>query len=823
MRSLFQDLRYAWRTLSKSPGFAVVAVLTLGLGIGANSTIFSWINSTLLNPIPGASNAGRMVAVTRGGSVDAEHILSYPDYVDLRDHNQSFSGVIATDMTLFYLNGAGKPERVWGTVVSGNYFDVLGVRPVLGRGFTPAEEKKPGGAPVVVISYGFWQSHFGGSQSVIGSTIRLNQNPYSVVGVAPQAFQGNQTGLRSDVWVPLAMIRQLWRSEGGSEGGDDPLLNRAESWLLLYGQLRPGISERQAQEEMTRLMQQIARQYPDSHRGRIDMEISPLWRARFGANYYLYVVLPMLLAIAGAVLLLACANVANLLLVRSVSRRREIAIRLAMGAGRWRLGRQFLVESLMLALAGGILAMLLTTWSAAAFSRFLPPSNLPIFLNVQVDRAVLLATLAISVLTGVAFGILPALRSSKMTAVTVLKEESGSASGGLHKVRLSSGLVVLQLSLSLLLLVCAGLFLRSFNKTQRFDPGFNPDHVLLATFDLFGEGYKPAAGVEFNRQLLAKLEALPGVQSVTLANWVPLGFNFRSTSIQPEDYVAQPHESMETISAIVGPNYMHTMEIPLLAGREFTPQDTDKATRVAVINEALAERYWPRQNPIGKRLRADGQWFSVIGVAQNSSYNDLRSLNEPAQPFVYLPLFQDYDNYETIIHARVSGDPMAMSAAVEKTVHELNADLPVFDVTTLHDRVQVVSTNTRIAGVSVGAFGLLALVLAAVGIYAVIAYTTRQRTREIGIRMAVGAQAGDIRRLVLGQGLRLTITGLALGLAVSLVLTRFLRSLLFGISSTDAFTFTSVALLLCLVALAACYIPARRAMKVDPVIALRHE
>ncbi|HWX56034.1 MAG TPA: FtsX-like permease family protein, partial [Verrucomicrobiae bacterium] len=472
-------------------------------------------------------------------------------------------------------------------------------------------------------------------------------------------------------------------------------------------------------------------------------------------------------------------------------------------------------------LMGGALAMLLTTWTAGVFSKFFPPSNLPIFLNVHADRAVLLAALGIALLTGFLFGILPALRSSGLTPVTVLKEETGSASGGVRKARLSGALVVLQLSLSLLLLVCAGLFIRSFANQQKFDIGFNADHVLLTSYELFPQGYDEVRGREFNRQLLAKLETLPGVESVSLANWIPLGYYFRSDSIQPEGYTAQEHESMVIPNSVVGPNYLHTMQIPLLAGRDFTAQDNEKSQSMVIVNQSLAERYWPGQNAIGKKISAD--WlkdsFTVIGVARNSSYQDL---GDTSQPFFYLPLFQSYTN-GLVIHARVSGDAMTLAPLVEKTVHQLNPSLPVWDVSTLREHVQAVSVNSRIAGTSVGAFGLLSLVLAAVGIYAVIAYTARQRTREIGIRMAIGAQAGDIRRLVLSQGLRLTMMGLVLGLAVSFALTRFLRALLFGVTATDALTFVSVAVLLCVVALAACYIPARRAMKVDPVIALRYE
>ncbi|HEY6304860.1 MAG TPA: ABC transporter permease, partial [Candidatus Angelobacter sp.] len=653
-----------------------------------------------------------------------------------------------------------------------------------------------------------------GRDSAVGQKININHHPYTIVGITPPLFQGAQTGLRSDLWIPLVMQAQL--------ASRDLLAMREADWLVLLGRLRPGVEAQPAQKEMTLLLQHIARDYPDSHRRSNTVMLFPLWRSPLGANGAagLYILLPMLLAIAGVVLLLACANVANLLLVRSVARRRELAIRLSLGAGRWRLVRQLLVESLLLAVAGGAAALLITSWSAGTFVRFVPPSNLPITLEMPVDRSVLLATALLSVITSVVFGILPALRSAKLTPVAVLKEESAGTSGTLNKARLSSGLVVAQLSLSLLLLICAGLFLRSFHNTQRFDPGFNADNVQLATFELFPAGYSEADGAQFERQLLSKLEAMPGVQSVSLATWLPLGFTWSSAIVQPESYVPQAHESMEIGSAVVAPNYLKTMQIPLLAGREFTFQDTDKTQRVVVVNQAFADHYWPQQDAIGKKISiAPYKVFSVIGVARNSNYTQL---HEPPQPFVYLPLFQDY--YPSgVIHARVSGDPMRFAPVIDKVVHELAPDLPLSDVVTLKSRTQVASTLSRIAGTLVGAFGTIALILAAVGIYAVIAYTTRQRTREIGIRMAVGAQQRDIRQLVLGQGLRLTLLGLTIGLAVSLLLTRFLRSLLFGIAATDALTYASVGLLLSFVALAACYIPARRAMKVDPVIALRHE
>ena len=431
----------------------------------------------------------------------------------------------------------------------------------------------------------------------------------------------------------------------------------------------------------------------------------------------------------------------------------------------------------------------------------------------------LLAALVISVITGVVFGVLPAVRASSLDPVTTLKDEAGSASAGRRKARLTSALVVAQLAMSLLLLVSAGLFIRAFRRAQRLDPGFNPNHVLIASYDLFPAGYDRQKGIEFHRQLLAKLKDLPGVQSVSLVDDIPLGLVRDRETVRLEGYEPRPHEAMDIRSATIGPEYLRTMQIPVLAGREFVLQDKDHSQKVAMVNQALVDRYWPHQDAIGKRVWVHGHWSTIVGVAANSDYD---SLNETPRPFLYLPLLQDYTSHP-IIHARVAGDPLAFAPVLEKAFHELNANLPLYDVDSLFARVQVASASARIAGTFVGAFGLLALVLATVGIYGVIAYTTRQRTREIGIRVALGARQADVFRLVVGQGLRLTLVGLFIGLAVSLMLTRFLQSQLFGLAATDSVTFTGVTILLCAVALAATYIPARRASRVDPVIALRKE
>jgi predicted permease len=814
MTSLWQDVRYSLRAIRKTPGFAALAILTLALGIGANTTIFSWINSALLNPVPGLANPSEVVSMTLSKPGDNPFPFTYPDIEAMRDGQQSFTGIAACGFGQLSLSGKSKSERLSGMVASANYFDVLGVRPILGRGFLPIEDQKPGGAPVAVISYRLWQSHFGGAPDIVGQSIEINKHPYTVVGVTPAVFQGSQTGVRTDIWVPIMMQAQV-------NPLGDLLHDHHQFWLLAFGRLKPGVVLQQAQEEMTLRLRPEAKNFPEEHKGHDSVTVYPLWRNPFGLNQFLSTLLPALMSIAGLVLLLACVNVANLMLVRSVGRRREIAIRMSLGASRWPLVRQLMVESMILALAGGAVALLITSWTAGTLMTFLPVTeDIPLSLSIEADRTVLLAALVISMLTGVIFGILPALRSSGIAPVAVLKEDSGT-SGGRSKARLANGLVVAQISLSLLLLVCAGLFIRSFLSAQQINPGFNPHHVLIASYDLFTAGYSDASGVEFDRQLVAKLEALPGMQSVALSDRVPLGFGGGSTSVKPSGYVSQANESMETPVAIITPNYFQTMQIPILKGRDFTLQDTRSSQRAVIVSEAFVNRYWPQQEAVGKQLYSDlpKEWFTVVGVARDIKVS---RLNEKPTPFLYLPLYQVRKS-TLIVNARVAGDPMAFRNTLDKTIHELNADLVVFDVTTLEVREQLSSFGQRVAGTFVGAFGLLALVLAAIGIYGVTAYTTRQRTYEIGLRLALGASKDDVLRLVLGHGLRLTLIGVALGLAASFALTRYLRSMLLGVTSTDALTFSSVAILLCAVALFASFIPAFRAMRVDPMVALRHQ
>jgi predicted permease len=815
MTSFWQDVRYSLRLLAKAPGFTTITVLTLVLGIGANTIIFSWINSTLLNPVPGVTNTGELMTVSLSKDILAPFPLTYPDFAHLRDTTRSFSGLVAFSMpAAVNLTGAGKPERLWGALVSADYFDLLGVKPVLGRGFLPEEDRTPDGAPVTIISHRLWQSQFGASKAILGRHININQHAFTVVGIAPPIFQGTQTGLRLDLWIPVMMVRQILPN-------GDLIHDHHFFWLPALGRLKPGVSREQAEQELTALIEPVVRQYPEEHKGHEAVTLTPLWRGPFGANAFFSGLFLMLMAISGVVLLLTCANVANLLLVRAVSRRRDIAIRLSMGASRWRLLRQLLIESLILSLAGGLIALAVTFWTSGTLSRFVPPLDFPLALAVRPDQTVLLVTLVIAVATGILFGVLPALRATGIQPAAVLKEETKTAAGAPGKAHLTSSLVVAQIALSLLLLVSAGLFIRSFISAQQFNPGFNPDHVLLASYDLFPAGYTEATGIQFDRQLLTRLGALPGVAAVTLGSRVPLGFGGGSTSVKPEGYTGQAHESMETQFVLAGPDYLHTLQIPLVAGRDLNAGDTEKSQPVALVNQSFAARYWPGQNPLGKRIMNDisGKTFIVVGVTRNTAF---ANLNADPDPLLYFPVYQIYRAASTV-HLRVTGDPWALAVAAEKTVHELNADLPLYDVTTLKSRIQLASIATRIAGTFVGAFGLLALALAAVGVYGVISYTTRQRTQELALRLALGAEPVRVFRLVLAQGMRLAAIGISIGLLLSFLLTRFVKAQLLGITSTDALTFSTVSVLLCLVALLACFFPAWRATRVDPIAALRYE
>src|SRR5262252_1967792 len=642
--SLVRDCRFALRVSRKNAGFTAVVVLTLALGIAANTTVLSWISATLLNPIPGVAHTSDLVAVNRGDPGNhATPPFSYPDVRDRGVRSQTFAGLLGYHDDYMSVTGFAMPERIYGALTTANYFDVLGVHPILGRAFLPEEGTPHAGAAVIVIGYAVWQNHFAGDPQIVGKTIQVNRHPYTVIGVAPRDFTGCKTGLRTEMWIPLSMDRDVW----GSNRPD----YRSVVWLNVLGKLRPGITKNQAQAELNLLMQGIVERFPEDHQDRSnEISLDPLWRSPFGINGYLYKILPMLLGLAAVLLLLACANVASLLLVRSVGRRREIAIRLGMGASSKQIIRQFLIESLLLGLLGGTTAIVITVWTSRSLVAFFPPSTLPLTHDAHIDQRVLFATIAVSILAAIISGVLPALRSSSLPVQSVLKEEATSVSLTLHKSRLLSGLVVAQISLSLVLLVCAGLFTRSLQKAQQSDPGFEASHLLLTSYELSPAGYTRATGAAFNRQVLDRLSALPGVESVTLADFSPLSFSIHSDYLQIEGYVPQPHESMEISRAIVGPNYFRTLRTSVISGRDFTEADTLNSQLVAVVNQAFVDRYWPGKNAIGKQVTDGGDRFTVVGVARNAKY---RLLTSPTEPVIYLPIYQSFrPTMDTVLHLR---------------------------------------------------------------------------------------------------------------------------------------------------------------------------
>jgi predicted permease len=823
MQTLIQDLRYGARMLWKQPGFTLIVALTLSLGIGANGVIFSLVNALLLRPLPVEKPEELAAIYTSDFSSGDFGGSSYPDYVDFRDRNRGFASLAAyLPPQPLSLNIDGTNERMFCEIVSGNYFSTLGIKPSLGRGFLPEEDRTPGGRAAAVISYKLWQTRFGGDPAAVGRGVNINGHPFTIVGVGPENFTGMLRGVAVDWWIPAMMVKE-------ASPGSDHLTNRSHRGLLLMGRLKPGVTIEQAQADFNSIAARLYKEWPTHwenirRQGR-SVSLIPESEARLmpGARMPITIFMALLMAVAGLVLLIACANVANLLLARAAARRREIAVRLALGAGRRRLIRQLLTESLMLALFGGGAGLLLAGWGAGLLMAFKPPLPFPIELDLQADWRVFGFMFGVSLLTGIVFGLTPALASSRPDVVASLKDETGADVTGGRTGRLRGSLVVTQVAVSLLLLICAGLFLRSLRNASSIDPGFDADNLLALSMDLQLQGYDETKGRNFTDRLLERARSLPGVVSASMTDELPLrGFGGSRRGVTIEGYTAQPGESTEIYSNLVAPGYFETLRIPLLQGRTFRQQDDASAPGVALVNEAFARRYWPGQQPLGKQIQmGDGRngYTTVIGVVKDGKYS---SLSEEATPFIYFNMEQNFELSPTLV-VRTQGAPLASLAAVRAEVAALDKNLPIYDVKTMRQHLGLALLPARLAGGVLGVFGLVALALAAAGIYGVMAYSVSQRTREIGIRIALGANARDVLRLVARQGMTLVTVGMAIGLAAALALTQLLKSLLFGVSATDPLTFTVIALMLTFVALLACWIPARRATKVDPMVALRRQ
>ncbi|MBT9333358.1 ABC transporter permease [Paracidobacterium acidisoli] len=808
MAGLLQDARFAVRQLRRNPGFTIAATVMLAVAICANSTVFSWINGTMLHPIPGARHTDELVSVMRGAwSTSPTPPLSYLDYRDLRDQNQSLTGLLAYHADWITLTGAGAvPERIFIGNVSANFFDVLGVKPLLGRFFLPEEETRPDAVPYVVLGYSLWKTRYAGDPQIVGKAIEIARHPVTVIGVAPEGFIGAAPGLRDDAWLTLNPL-------GTNEYG---LTHRSLAFLNVLGRLRPRMSREQATQDLETIMRRIVAAYPNDHLGTNTITLDPMWRSPFGANGYMAATLPILLAIAGVVLLLTCANVATLTLVRFVSRRREIAIRQSLGAQRVQLVRQMVLEGVILSAAAGGVALLLTSLTAKTFARFFPASSIPIVLNGTVDQNVVIGIAVLAVLASVLSGVFPAWRSSYVPAAEALRDESSNISGSSHNRRLLSGLVVAQIALSLALLVISGLFLQTLRHLAAGDPGFEQDHVLTVSVGLYTAGYSSEEVDAICHRILDRVSALPTVTVASLTDWMPMSLTRKTDDIYPEGYAPHPHESLDVQHAEVTPRYFETLGVPILEGRDFAQYDNRKAPLVAIVDETAAKRFWPGQDPVGKRLHIGNGVAAVIGVVKNTKHE---FMNERPAPMVYMSYFQR--GFETIVQVRTRGNPEDIAPAVERTIHEIDGRAPVFDVRTMRETTQMATIFAVMQSTFAGILAAIALILATTGIYGVVAYRTAFRTHEIGIRVALGASPGDVQRLVLWQGLSLTAIGLGLGLALSFGLTHFIAAYLYGVGANDPLTVIVVVVLLGAMSLLACYFPARRATRVDPVAAIR--
>ncbi len=815
MESFWQDLRYAARMLGKNPGFAAVVVLSLALGIGANTTAFGWIEAVLRNPLQGVEHGDRMVSietVTQSGeTIDS----SYDDYRDYRDKARSLDGAVAFKDRPLSLGNENSSERVWGLMVSGNYFQFLGLRPAAGRFFSAEEQdEKPNAHPVAVLSSGLWKSRFNSDPKISGKTIKLNRQDFTIVGVAPAEFQGTIVGLSFDIYVPLRMYTQL-------TGGGNWLDDRGSRPLPILARLKPGVRVEEARAEIQTIAAQNASAFADTNQG-LSATVLPLAQGRYGVQSHLATLLHILMAAGGMILLIVCANVANLLLARATSRQRELSVRLALGASRGRLVRQLLTESLLLAVLGGGAGVLLAMWMGDSLGLLLPVTGLPVARLARLDRTVLLFTVLLSVGAGMVFGLLPALHAVKGGVHESLKEGGRSATPSGRSRRIRGLLVVSEVGLALVALVGAGLFIQSFEKAKESDTGFEPHNVLLVSLQLSTSGYDRQQIFDFLRRAQERIAALPGVKAASYAEDVPLGFSMGSwETLEVDGYVPRSSDNMKIYRNLIPPGYFDLMRIPLVAGRDFTERDDDKSPWVAVVNEAFVRRFLAGREPIGRKFNTWGRNLTIVGLVKDSRYH---ARNGAPEPYFYVPFLQ-FSNASTgvALHIRTAGQPEAMLPAVRQQLAAIDPSVTAFGTTSLDDYIGASTYIQKSAAMLLTVLGALALLLASLGLYSVVAYSIAQRTREIGIRMALGAQRADILKLVVGQGMALAVTGVAAGIVAALGLTRFLSSLLFGVSATDPATFAGVAMLLAAVALMASYVPAQRAARVDPMVALRYE
>ncbi len=811
--TLLQDLRYGLRVSFKNPAFTLVAVATLAVGIAANTTVFSWIDAVLLHPLPGVANSSELVSfesVTPNG----EFIPTcYPDYREYRDHLTLLSGLAMSQPNPFSVGENDHAERVWGELVSGNYFDVLGVQPILGRVFSRDEYgDKPGAYPLAVISSSLWSREFNSDPSIMGRTIRVNRQQLTIIGVVPSTFHGTMSGLTFEMWIPMVMAAQL------NTMPDWMLQDRQSRMFFGTARLKPGVSIARAQAEITSVAREMGKAFPSTNEG-IEGAIFPVWKGHFGAPATMLGPLRILMAVAVVVFFIVCANVANLLLARATARQKEFGLRFALGAGRSRIIRQLLTESLVLAAMGAIVGAPLAMWMSQSLGFLMPPSSYPLTLSIPMSADVLLFTILLSILACVVSGLAPALTASRADLNDTLKEGGRGSQGG-RPQRIRGFLVAAEVALALVAIIGAGLFAKSFQMARQINPGFDPRGVVVSQLALGQLGYSVPDRINFCARLRDRLQSQPGVSAVSYADYIPLGIGDGSwEDLKIEGYVPARSENMKIYRTVAGPGYLDVMGLRLLDGRDFTEQDDSKNKPVIIVNRTFVQRFFGGRYAIGRQVHGWGKWFTIVGVVNDTKF--FRP-NETQRALFYVPFRQVYrEDLPIALYVKSAGNPDDVIANIRREVHSMDAGAGVFAAMPLTEYIGFSLFAQKMAAALLGALGIIALILAAVGLYSVMAYSITQRTQEIGIRMALGAKPGDVIGLVIWQGMRLTAAGLLAGVIVAIAIMRLASGLLVNVSATDPLVFGIAAIFLAAVAVAASYLPARRATRIDPNTALR--
>jgi putative ABC transport system permease protein len=816
METFLQDVRYGLRMLVKNPGFAAVAILTIAVGIGSSTTIFSWIRTVLLNPLPGASQPERVVALEMLTPSGEWTPTSYLDFRDFRDNTKLFDSMTVTQPMDLAVGDEKQVQRVWGEVVSGNYFEVLRVKPALGRFFSKAEQDDEQNAhAVTVISYAMWRNRYHSDPSLVGTTVRINRYPYTIIGVAPEDFHGSMPGLSLEMWAPATMFGQL------SSTGDWMLRDRKTRMFRVLARLAPGIGIDQARAEVQALALHNAEVDADTNQG-MSATLLPLWKSHYGIQDSLLAPLSILMGACGVVLLIVCANVANLLLARAVSRQKELSVRLALGAPRSRVARQLLTESLLIAVSGALAGLMIAQWLGGSLQWLVPASATPTMLRPPIDFGVLLFTVGLAFAVAGLAGVAPAMHSTRGDVNVMLKEGGRSGTSSIRSQRLRGLLVTSEVALAVVAVIGAGLFVKSFQMARSIQPGFNPHQVAMAQINLSAAGYDAGQADSFCRRLREAMERQPGVTAVSYGDYVPLSIGAGSwEDLQIQGYVPGPNENMKLYRNLVAPGYFELMKIRLLEGRDFNLQDDREHPPAMIVTREFVRHFMPNQEPIGQKVQGWGKWFTVVGVVEDSK---ILRLTENTAPYFYVPIRQIYRPEMGLkFFVRTSGPVNDAVTALRREASAIDPAVPVFSAMPLEEYIGASLFAQRIAASLLGTLGSVALLLAAIGLYGVMAYSVAQRTNEIGIRVALGAQPVHVMRMIVRECLTLALPGLLLGSLLAVALARLVSASLVEVSPRDPAIYAAAAIFTVLVALCAAVNPARRAAKVDPMVALRYE